>query len=228
MKTKHAWNSFPGAMFVAVQQKRAVRRHAGAFPRFFAVVTLVALGLMFTATGAKAGCADPTKAKTVVPAPLFEGQQENTPNQPVTIVGLWHAVYTATYANGFPPGAPPPPFQFIQSYKTWHGDGTEFENAFLPPTGGNVCFGVWEDVGPGTVQLHHIGLMFNPDNGAVSNVFTVDELDIVAPNGKTYVGRFVFRLFGPADVLGTGTPIGEVKGTIAATRITIPSAAALE
>lgn len=145
------------------------------------------------------------------------------------IVGLWDVVYTATYDNNFPPGqpAPPLPFTFLESFKTWHADGTEFENAFLPPTGGNVCFGVWKDIGSGTVKLHHIGLMFNstagsPDFGKVAAIFTDDETVVVAPNGKTYAGDFDFRLWGNTYAsVGVGSPIAEVKGTVAATRITV-------
>jgi hypothetical protein len=75
-------------------------------------------------------------------------------------------------------------------------------------------------VGDGCVKLHHIGLMFASD-GSVSNVFTVDEIDRVASNGKTYSGTFDFKLFPPTDVYGTGTPLAEAKGTTAGTRITV-------
>jgi hypothetical protein len=106
----------------------------------------------------------------------------------------------------------------VQSYKTWHADGTEMDNAFLPPSGGNVCFGVWKQLGNGGVKEHHIGLMFAPD-GSVGNIFTEDEIDRVAHNGKTYKGTFDQKIFEPTDVFGTGTPVQEIKGTTAATRI---------
>jgi hypothetical protein len=145
------------------------------------------------------------------------------------IVGLWDVVYTATYDNNFPPGqpAPPLPFPFLESFKTWHADGTEFENAFLGPTGGNVCFGVWKEIGHDTIKLHHIGLMFNstdgdPDFGKISAIFTDDETVEVARNGKTYTGTFDFRIWGNTYAsVGVGSPIAEVKGTVAATRITV-------
>ncbi len=208
---------------------RVVRPFVLRGARFFALAALLALGLMCTARGANAaGCAVPYAAGSPVLSPLVNPRLAGEPNQPRSIVGLWHVNYTANYDNNFP--LPPasqatPPFPFLESYKTWHADGTEFENAFLPPSGGNVCFGVWEDLGHGTVKLHHIGLMFNPDAtgpaDAVANVFTVDETDTVAPNGKTYTGTFDFKIFGPTDVFGTGTPVAEVRGTTAATRITV-------
>lgn len=134
-------------------------------------------------------------------------------------------IYTGTYDDNFPPGGPYPPanasFAFLESLKTWHADGTEFENAFLPPAGGNVCFGVWKESGKDTVKLHHIGLMFNTD-GSLSSIFTVDEIDTVASDGKSYKGTFDFKLWPPSyDVVGKGLPIAEVKGTTAATRISV-------
>jgi hypothetical protein len=205
--------------------------------RFSALVALVALGLLFTAAGAKAGgCVASYKAAAAPSIPFVSPQEDASANhqeggewrnKPATIVGLWHLIYTATYSTSGPipvpviPPGPPSSFQFLESFKTWHADGTEFENAFLPPTGGNICFGVWEDSGHGNVKLHHIGLMFAPD-GSVSFIFTVDEKDTVAPNGKTYSGTFDFKLWPPVfSEVDTGKPLQEVKGTTAGTRITV-------
>jgi hypothetical protein len=192
--------------------------------RFSALVALVAVGLLFTAAGAKGGgCAVPYKTGAAPAIPFVSPHADGDSKEHATIVGLWHVIYTATYDNNFPPGGPypPTPFPFVESFKTWHGDGTEFENAFLPPSGGNICFGVWKDLEKGTVTLHHIGLMFNPD-GSISSIFTVDETDTVASDGKTYKGTFDFKLWPPSyDAVGVGTPIAEVKGTTAATRITV-------
>jgi hypothetical protein len=61
--------------------------------------------------------------------------------------------------------------------------------------------------------------MFNPD-GSISSMFTVDETDKVASDGKTFQGSFDFKLWQPSyDAVGKGSPIAEVKGTTAATRI---------
>ena len=195
--------------------------------RFSALAVLIALGLLFTAAGAKAGgCAVPYKAgaAAVPPAiPFVSPHADGEWNEHANIVGLWHVNYTATSDDNFPPGGPypPTPFPFLESFKTWHGDGTEFENAVLPPAGGNTCFGVWKELGNGSVKLHHIGLMFNTD-GSLSAIFTVDETDTVSPDGKTYKGTFDFKLWPPSyDAVGAGKPIAEVKGTTAATRITV-------
>ena len=136
-------------------------------------------------------------------------------------------IYTATESTSGPlpvpviPPGPPSSFQLVETFKTWHADGTEFENAFLPPAGGNICFGVWKDSGDGRAKLHHIGLMFAPD-GSISNIFTVDETDAVASNDKTYKGNFTMKLWPPFyDQVGVGTPVQVIKGTTAATRITV-------
>jgi hypothetical protein len=192
--------------------------------RFSVFATLVGLGLLLTASGARAGCAVPYKGGTAAPAiPFVSPHADGDGNEKAGIVGLWHVIYTATTDENFPPGGPypPSPFQFLESFKTWHADGTEFENAFLPPTGGNVCFGVWKEVDDCTVKLHHIGLMFSPD-GSILSIFTVDETDKVASDGKTYKGSFDFKLWPPSyDAVGKGLPISEVKGTTAATRISV-------
>lgn len=192
--------------------------------RFSALVGLVALGLLFTASGAHAGgCAVPLKAGAATAIPFVGPHADRDSKEHGTIVGLWHVLYTATFDSNFPPGGPypPTPFPFLESFKTWHADGTEFENAFLPPAGGNICFGVWKDFDDGGVKLHHIGLMFNPD-GSISAIFTVDETDTVSSDGKTYKGTFDFKLWPPSyDAVGAGTPIAEVKGTTAAARITV-------
>ena len=112
-----------------------------------------------------------------VPAiPFVSPHADGEWDEHATIVGLWHVNLTANYDENFPPGGPYPttPFPFLESFKTWHADGTEFENAFVPPAGGNICYGVWKDLGKGTVKLHHIGLMFNSD-GSLSAIFTMSK-----------------------------------------------------
>ena len=201
--------------------------------RFFAIAALAALVLLFAAGDAKAGgCAvGGYKAGTAPPIPFVspqaDHQQEWDESHGHAIVGLWHTIYTATYSTAGPlpvpviPPGPPSSFQFFESFKTWHADGTEFENAFLAPAGGNICFGVWKDTGENSVKLHHIGLMFDSE-GKVSFIFTTEETNTVSSNGKTYKGSFNFKLWPPFyDQVGVGTPLQEIKGSTAATRITV-------
>ena len=202
--------------------------------RFSALFALVGLALLFAASDAKAaGCGVlPYKTVAAASAPFVsphgdDRQEGEDSNGFASIVGLWHLVYTATDSTSGPlpvpviPPGPPTSFQFLESFKTWHADGTEFENAFLPPAGGNICFGVWKDLGHGSVKLHHIGLMFD-STGQLSNIFTVDEKDMVSAHGSAYTGTFDFRLWPPSfAAVGIGKPIQEISGTTAATRITV-------
>jgi hypothetical protein len=194
--------------------------------QFAALVALMGLGLLCTASGVKAaGCAVPSNAGAVPSIPFVsphgdDHQESEGSIGPAAIVGLWHVNYTAETESGAPI-FPPVPFPFLESFKTWHADGTEFENAFMPPTGGNICFGVWKDIGDGSVKLHHIGLMFD-STGQLSNIFTVDEKNTIARNGQTYSGSFDFKLWPPSfAAVGVGTPIAEVTGKTAGTRITV-------
>jgi hypothetical protein len=193
--------------------------------RFFALIALVGFGFLLTASGAKAGgCALPNKtgAAPSIPfvSPHGDDQQAGEDFAPSpSIVGLWHVNYTAETESGAPI-FPSVPFPFAETFKTWHGDGTEFENANLPPAGG-ICYGVWKDTGNGSVKLHHIGMMFD-STGQLSNIFTLDEKNTVARNGQSYNGSFDFKLWPPSyAAVGVGTPIAEVTGKTAATRINV-------
>jgi hypothetical protein len=196
--------------------------------RFSALVALVGLGLLFTASGAKAGgCALPYKTGAAPSIPFVSPHENDQPggedwNGSSPIVGLWHVIYTATSDTPGPIPVPPAPpsFQYVETFKMWHADGIEFENAIVPPAGG-ICYGVWKDIGDGSVKLHHIGLMFD-SHGNLAYIFTVDEKDTVSAHGNDYTGHFDFRLWPPSfAAVGIGKPIQEISGNTAATRITV-------
>jgi hypothetical protein len=165
---------------------------------------LTMLCLLFASANAKAACGmmgnksfNPTK---------FPYRVQTDPAN-ATIVGMWQATYTIGNTSNI----------FNQTLDQWHSDGTEFENADLSPLGGNICMGVWKQIGPLTVRLHHIGLMFSADGLDAVGSFTLDEVNTVALNGKTYSGTFTFITY---DTYGnySGTTI---TGKIAATRVTV-------
>lgn len=209
-----------------MNHKKASRFASGG--RLAALMTFAVIGILFSASGAKAGCGFPVKVGTApaIPslAPGQDQQDRGGPNQPANIVGLWYVVWTATYTTSGPlplPMVPPAqPFVINQSFKTWHSDGTEFDNVFLPPSGGNICYGVWKDMGHRTVKVRHVGLMFAPD-GSLANIFWQEETDTVSADGKTYEGTFDQKLYDPTDIFGTGPVVQEIKGKVAAKRVTI-------
>src|SRR5580698_5906482 len=175
-----------------MKQSSASNRTTIRATRFSVVLALAAFAFLFSPSGAKAGCAFTTKtadappALSGVPAPADASAKAKNDDdyrgEYDSIVGLWHVVYDANYST---PPFPTAPFKFNESYKMWHRDGTEWENAFLPPSGNNVCYGVWKEVGKNTIKLHHIGLMFNA-SGVVTNVFTIDEVECLGKDGKSY------------------------------------------
>ena len=178
-----------------------------------ALALLSIAALLSGATNANAACGlTGTGSKSSIGLPMLahagNGQEEGLARGfDGSIVGLWHVVYTAGGST------------FNETLDQWHSDGTEFENAWLPPDTGNICFGVWKEVAPRTVRLHHIGWLFTPGStpSTASGTFTMDETNIVSRDGKTYTGTFTFKTFD-----STGAPTGfEEKGTIAATRITV-------
>ena len=177
---------------------------------------LAALGLAVIPSGAHAACGSlsPLASNNSIKLPSLPKAEFGfpVPIQPGVspIVGLWHVMYT-TEADG-------KSALFNDTFDTWHSDGTEFEMAFLPPLGGNVCAGVWRATSLRGVSLHHVGWLYDPTQPAntASNSFTLDEAVEVAPDGSSYSGSFTFKIWN-LDGSFTGT---EVTGSIAATRIT--------
>ncbi len=168
---------------------------------------LGAASLLLAASSAKAACGSSSSLgqRGAVRLPMLgqaEGGEWRDAHDP--IVGLWHVVYTAGGKV------------FNETLDQWHSDGTEFENAFLPPAVGDICFGVWKATGWHTVKLHHIGWTFDGTGTTTADgTFTLDENNKVAEDGKTYTGTFTFKTF-PNEGKGV-----EVTGTILATRITV-------
>jgi hypothetical protein len=109
--------------------------------------TIAAAGLLLTAVNARAACGSFVGPHAVAPVmPLLTQAEAGEDFRGVpgdSIVGLWAVVYTAGGAT------------FNETFDQWHSDGTEFENAYLAPEQGNICFGVWKAIGRRTVRLHH-------------------------------------------------------------------------
>ncbi|HET6219406.1 MAG TPA: hypothetical protein VFE27_20455 [Acidobacteriaceae bacterium] len=175
-----------------------------------ALTMLAMASLMFTSNSARAACGKLSGlgSGSGIKLPILAqaaGDEESASSGRDSIVGLWHVVYTAGGSV------------FNETLDQWHSDGTEFENAYLAPAQGNICFGVWKPTGPNAVRLHHIGWTFDPTStGTANGTFTLDENNTLSRDGKSYTGTFTFKTF---DLKGTQG--AEVTGTIAATRITV-------
>lgn len=100
----------------------------------------------------------------------------------------------------------------------WHGDGTEIMNSGMrPPLIGDVCMGVWQQVGLRHYVLNHRGLGWNDTGTAFqeTDVFLIDVT--LSRDGNSYSGTFVLA---PYDENGDLMK-PPMKGTISATRITL-------
>jgi hypothetical protein len=74
----------------------------------------------------------------------------------VGIVGLWKV---SMISDGVPPNPVPQGATVDFGTVQWHSDGTEFMiSGSRPPSTGDVCMGVWEQIGPRTYKLKHIAL----------------------------------------------------------------------
>lgn len=191
---KKSTTAFSGASKVNLRS----RFSRGAF------VFLSILGLLFASASARAACGNPGN-RSFNPTKFPMREQTDPGND--SIVGMWHVTYTIGNTTTV----------FNETLDQWHSDGTEFENADLSPLGGNICMGVWKLIGTRTVRLHHIGLTFSADGLDATGSFTLDEINTVSADGKTYHGTFTFMTY---DTYGnySGTT---VTGKISATRITV-------
>jgi len=176
----------------------------------FVCAMLAAAGMMLGAARANAMCGTLTGmgSKSPIKLPMMAQAEGNGFSSAASesIVGLWHVIYTSGGQL------------FNDTFDMWHSDGTEFEAAFLPPEAGNICYGVWKQVG-GTVKLHHVGWLFTPGStpGTATGTFTIDSIITVSRDGKSYSGSFTFQVY-DMNAVAQGGP---VTGTIAATRITV-------
>jgi hypothetical protein len=170
--------------------------------RHTVLIALAILALTFFTSSAKASCYDHGRgASPALPKGLIEKLAASPNAASGTIVGLWHATYTTSDSQ---------PFQ--ESFDMWHSDGTELEVANVDPIAGNVCIGVWKQVGS-EVHLHHVGWGF--DNlGNLVGPFTVDDVLVLGEHGNSYSGSFDFKQYD-----ANGNLLQEVTGTISATRI---------
>jgi hypothetical protein len=108
--------------------------------RFGFLALAACLALLLSASTGKAGCAVPYKG-TAAPAPrvpFVSPHDDGESNQPATIVGLWHVLYTANSDDNFPPEGPFRPHPFRSSNPSRPGTRMELNlktHFFHPPAG---------------------------------------------------------------------------------------------
>ena len=134
-----------------------------------------------------------------------------------TIVGMWHATFTAKTVNG----SPIPNTVIDNALVVWHRDKTEIMNSVRPPQDGNFCMGVWEKTGD-TYRLNHFAWFANDTANQPSGIGNpsgptqiVEEVTL-SRDGKQYSGTFTLTAYDTSGHVAV-----TFTGVIAATRITL-------
>jgi len=139
-----------------------------------------------------------------------------------TIVGLWKfemiSKSTPTHTNPMPDGT-------LIDFGTaaWHADGTEIQmSGIRDPRDGDVCQGVWRQVGDGTFVLNHVALAWT--NGTYTGPVSIRAEVTVDRSGRRYSGMFATIVYLAAPVAGhefdQNTVLASITGTFTATRVT--------
>ena len=137
------------------------------------------------------------------------------------IVGLWKIEFLAKgNTNGIPDGA-------LIDFGTaqWHEDGTEtMISGGRNPSDGDVCMGVWQQVGRSTYSLTHVALAWHA--GAYVGPAKIIERVTVDAAGDSFRGTFTITQY--ATTMSPGTEFDEntvvpptpIHGVITGTRVT--------
>lgn len=139
-----------------------------------------------------------------------------------SIVGLWKVEFIAKgNTNGIPDGA-----LIDFGTATWHEDGTEeMVSGGRNPTTGDVCMGVWQQVGRATFKLAHVALAWQ--SGAYVGPATIVERVTVDGTGSTFQGTFTITQYVASMAPGmefdesTVVPPTPITGVITGTRVTV-------
>jgi hypothetical protein len=138
---------------------------------------------------------------TTLPAAMLAKNYPDRRAQ-ATIVGLWHAIHTASDGT-----------LFLEGYETWNSDGTENEIANLPPATGPICVGVFTTHGKKIDLTTHVTWLYDLNNDFVGTLNTTQE-NKVARDGNSYTGTFDAKFYDTS-----GTLFNEVTGTTVADRL---------
>jgi hypothetical protein len=123
-----------------------------------------------------------------------------------SIVGFWH-IKMSVGVNVIDAGT-----------QQWHSDGTEvIDSGWRSPLIGNVCFGVWKQIGERRYKLNHRGVGFDATGSAVNGIDSIIFEVTLSRDGNSYGGTFTIY---PFDT--SGNSMGSaVQGTVTGTRITV-------
>jgi len=182
------------------------------------ILAILTLGALATPR-AFAGCANPFNNAHVLPqawhGPAGAAHEFFASEQGPTIVGMWHVRFIAE-GNG--PDLPPDGAQVDNAFSLWHSDGTEETLSSRPPATGDVCFGVWQELGERQYILNHYGIAFDPtvDPNTPQGFANIRENITISRDGKSFTGTFSISQYD-----SSGNLLVEIKGNLIGSRVTI-------
>jgi hypothetical protein len=153
------------------------------------------------------------------------GHETSVPNS--GIVGMWNVTFVS---DGIPPN--PVPAGVTTDFGTvqWHDDGTEIMiSGGRPPSTGDVCMGVWEQIGPFTYNLKHIALAWvstdtppsmegpGPSPAQFLGPAIIREVVTLDKSRQSYQGSFTVDQYNADETV----LLVHVSGTISGTRVTV-------
>ena len=101
-----------------------------------------------------------------------------------------------------------------QGFDQWNVGGTEILNDTPPPATGNVCLGVWAQIGQLSYKLNHPSWTFD-NAGNLNGTVIIREQVVIDPRGNSFAGAFTYYVY---DL--KGNLLDRVNGTITGQRIT--------
>ena len=175
------------------------------FVKFASYVVLV-VGLSAAAFGS---CGDTLAAMATGAAHLpsrsiqARDQAQGSDGQSSSIVGLWHIQFLVDNQS------------IQEAYQLWNAGGTEIHNPNVDPRTGNVCLGVWKNVGNGNYKLVHRVWIYDTE-GNFGGTIHLSETVKMENHGTTHSGSFALDFYDPS-----GNFQFEVAGDVVAERISV-------
>jgi hypothetical protein len=187
---------------------------------FVLAATGLGFALAFAAAPATASClSKPFLSKLMAggiqpvaaPRPMAGdwADSEEAAFRPAVMPGLWKFQFTNPDGSSGDFG-----------YNTFDAGGSEVLVSFgRPPMDGDVCVGVWKQVGLHHVKVNHYAPIFDADLVTFIGTLNIREDLAISLDGHSYQGPFAFTGYDTmGNIMFQGT------GTTSATRITLKSA----
>jgi hypothetical protein len=143
------------------------------------------------------------------------------------IVGTWKVTFVS---DGVSPN--PVPAGITTDFGTvqWHNDGTEIMiSGGRPPSTGDVCMGVWEQIGPFTYKLKHLALAWasedtppsmggpGPTPAQFIGPAIISETVTLDKSRASYQGPFTLDQYNADE----SAVLVHLSGTVTGTRLTV-------